>query len=314
MSNKKVIKPGKVAKSVDVVVVGSIGLDTIETPFERHADLLGGSVSYACAAASFFAPVGMVGIVGTDFPEKFMKLYRAFGIELSGLAAVPGKTFRWSGVYDQDMINRRTLATDLNVFETFSPELPEAYREAPFVMLGNISPALQLKVIGQIRRPRFVVADTMDLWIDIARADLMNVIKRVNLLMLNDGEARQLTGLHGLRACAEKILEWGPSHVVIKKGEHGSMLVSRSGVFLLGAYPIHTVKDPTGAGDCFAGGFIGHLAAVGRVSESAVREALLHGSVVASFGVEDFSLARLAGLGRRDIARRVGEFRKMIIV
>jgi sugar/nucleoside kinase (ribokinase family) len=301
-------------KDVQVVIVGSIGLDTIETPREKRVELLGGSVSYACATASFFASTGMVGIVGTDFPARHIALYRKFGIDLRGLVREPGRTFRWSGVYDADMINRRTLSTELNVFEKFSPELPESYRDAPFLLLGNIAPSLQLHVLDQIRKPRFVVADTMDLWINIARDPLQDVIRKVDMLMLNDGEARLLTGVFNLRQCAAKIMSWGPSHVVIKKGEHGAMLFSRDKLFIVPAYPVEAVRDPTGAGDSFAGGFLGTLARSGRTDARSIRAALLYGSVVASFGVQDFGLARLAKLTGADIESRVAELKSMMRV
>lgn len=299
-------------KPVDVVIVGSIGLDDIETPFERREQLLGGSVSYAAAAAAFFASVGMVGIVGRDFPALYLDLYRRLGIDLEGLQQVDGKTFHWSGVYDADMINRHTLLTELNVFETFKPELPAAYRKAPFVLLGNISPELQLHVLEQCRQPEFVVADTMDLWIKIARKPLMKLIRRVNMLMLNDSEARLLTGVHSLRKAADQILAWGPQYVVIKKGEHGAMLVSADGVFLVPAFPLSDVRDPTGAGDSFAGAFLGALAKRSPVTQRQVRRALLHGAVVASFGVEAFSLDRLARLTRAEISLRLGELQQMM--
>ena len=292
-------------------MVGSIGIDTIETPFARHADLLGGSLSYACPAASFFARVGMVGIVGKDFPRKHFRLYRSFGIDVAGLQQVAGKTFRWSGVYEADMINRRTLSTELNVFADFSPELPAGYRQAPFVLLGNISPELQLHVLSQAKRAKFVVADTMDLWINTARAPLVKLIGKVHMLTLNDGEARLLTEEHNLKSCADKIMEWGPRYVVIKKGEHGAMLFSKAGVFLVPAYPVDKVVDPTGAGDSFAGGFLGRLARTGKVTDHAVREALLCGSVVASFGVEQFSVAGLRQLTAGKIARRLAELERM---
>jgi sugar/nucleoside kinase (ribokinase family) len=299
-------------QGVRLVAVGSIGLDAIETPFARREDLLGGSLSFACAAASFFAPVGMVGVVGDDFPQRHLARYRRFGIDLQGLARAQGKTFRWSGIYDADMINRRTLSTELNVFQAFSPQIPAAYRRAPFLLLGNISPELQLRVLAQMERPRFVAADTMDLWINTAREGLLRVIRRANLLTLNDGEARLLAGRHNLRDCAETIAAWGPQYVVIKKGEHGAMLVSRSGVFLAPAYPVRRLHDPTGAGDAFAGGLMGMLAGRRQVTERAVRAALLYGSVVASFGVEDFSIARLERLTRRDIEERLAELKRMI--
>ena len=297
---------------VQLVVVGSIGIDTIETPFERREEILGGSVSYACAAASFYTPVGMVGVAGDDFPDDFVAVYESFGIDLAGLQRAAGRTFRWSGVYEDDMVNRRTLLTELNVFESFSPELPDSYRDAPFFLLGNISPELQLHVLAQAGKPRFVVADTMDLWINIAREPLDEVISRVDMLALNDAEARLLTGEHNLRKCADIILGQGPSHVVIKKGEHGAMLVSQSGIALFPAYPVGETRDPTGAGDAFAGGFMGALARGGAVDDKAVREALQHGTTVASFGVEDFSLDRLQALSPELIEARLTELKAMI--
>ncbi|MDA0991248.1 MAG: PfkB family carbohydrate kinase [Verrucomicrobia bacterium] len=297
-----------------LVIVGSIRIDNIETPFEQQADLLGGSVSYACAAASFFAPVGMVGVVGDDFSADHLATYRHFDIDLNGLQQVPGKTFRWSGRYDADMINRDTLSTELNVFESFSPDLPKSYRAATHVLLGNISPELQLHVLAQCETPQFVVADTMDLWINIAREPLLDVISRVNMLMLNDSEARLLVDQHNLMACARQILQWGPEYVVIKKGEHGAILVSRNELFLVPAFPLDAVRDPTGAGDVFAGAFLGSLASQRDSELSAVKTALLHGSVVASFGVEDFSLARLKTLDRASIDARVLTLQRMMAV
>ena len=223
-----------------------------------------------------------------------------------------GKTFHWSGVYEDDMINRRTLATELNVFADFAPELPESYRDAPFILLGNISPELQLHVLSQARSPKFVIADTMDLWINIADEPLMDVISKVNMLTLNDSEARLLTQEHNLKTCAKKILDMGPDYVVIKKGEHGAMLVTRDGIFLVPAYPVDEVHDPTGAGDSFAGGFMGYLAKQGEVTDRVVKEALLCGSVVASFGVEAFSLESLESLTIEQIDARLTELKEMI--
>lgn len=299
-------------KGVELVIVGSLALDTIATPFERREDLLGGSVSYACAAASFFTRPGMVAIAGSDFPDAGRKLYEALGIDLQGLHEVEGKTFRWSGEYDDDMINRTTLATELNVFADFHPELPDAYRSARYVLLGNISPDLQLHVLDQIEAPEFVLADTMDLWINTARDDLLNVISRVDMLTLNDSEARLLTGVYNLRDCAAQIREWGPDFVVIKKGEHGAMLSSNSGLFLIPAYPVERVVDPTGAGDTFAGGFLGCLAQTHNLSDSKVREGLLYGAVVASFGVEAFTLERLESLSLDTIQERMDELQGMM--
>lgn len=299
---------------VQLWIVGSIGIDDIATPFETRRDLLGGSVTYACATASFFARVGAVGVVGDDFPVVFMERYRRFGIDTAGLQTQPGATFRWSGVYDADMINRRTLKTELGVFATFSPELPATFRAAPFVMLGNIVPALQLHVLDQVRGKPFVALDTMDYWIQSARPDLEQVIRRVNVVTLNDGEARLLTGRHHLVACAQSILEMGPQYVVIKKGEHGAMLFSQQGIALIPAFPVDRVTDPTGAGDCFAGAFMGYLARseASDVDETRMRKALLHGSVVASFGVEAFSTERLERLTLAEIDGRVSVLRQMV--
>ncbi len=300
--------------AMDVVVVGSLGLDTIETKFDRKEDILGGSVSYACAAAAFFARTGMVGVAGTDFPQAHLDLFKRFGIDIEGLAIAQGQTFRWSGVYEDDMINRRTLSTCLNVFAEFMPELPASYRTAPYLLLGNIAPALQLHVLDQIRSPRFVLADTMDLWINIANEPLQQVIRRVDMLALNDGEARLLTGEHNLTTCARKILAMGPSYVVIKKGEHGAMLVTRQGMYLIPAFPVDNVVDPTGAGDTFAGGFLGSLSQQPVIDDKSVCKALLHGSVVASFGVEAFSLGRLETLRKDEIQSRLTALKAMIAI
>lgn len=297
---------------VNVVVVGSIGIDTIETPFEKKHDILGGSLSYACAAASFFTNVGMVGVVGDDFPDDYRSLYKKFGINLDGLQQIDGKTFRWSGVYEDDMINRRTLSTDLNVLETFSPMIPASFQNAPYLLLGNITPELQLNVLDQMKDVQFVAADTMDLWINIARDSLDDVISRVNMLMLNDSEARLLTGKNNLRECADTILSMGPQYVVIKKGEHGAMLVTKDRIFLVPAFPVNTVMDPTGAGDSFAGGFIGRLAEKTHINEAAMRESLLYGSVVASIGVEAFSLDNLVKVSKDDIETRFAALVDMI--
>jgi sugar/nucleoside kinase (ribokinase family) len=297
---------------VQVVVVGSIGLDTIETPSQKRADVLGGSASYACAAASFFSSVGMVGVVGTDFPQAHRDLYTRYGIDQAGLQVKEGQTFRWSGVYEANMDNRRTLSTDLNVFESFSPELPDAYRAAPYLFLANISPELQLHVLDQADSPRFVLADTMDLWIDIARDALTDVIGRVTMLTMNESEARHYTGCHNLLAAAQALLALGPSFVLIKKGEHGSMLFTDDSIFVLPAFPLDCVEDPTGAGDSFAGGFVGALAEAGRLEEGMIRRALMHGNIVASYGVQAFGLDPFENLERAHIDHRIECFRRMV--
>lgn len=297
--------------SVALTIVGSIGIDTIETPAEKRADILGGSVSYACAAASFFARTGMVGVVGTDFPQEFLDTWNDMAIDLAGLQTVKGKTFRWSGVYDENMDRRRTLSTELNVFETFSPELPETYREAPYLFLGNIHPALQLHVLEQVRNPKFILIDTMDLWINIDKADLSKVIGKCHMLTLNESEAELFTGERTLNRAARLLLELGPEYVLIKKGGNGSMLFTRQDIFLLHAFPLDSFKDPTGAGDTFAGGLMGALAASGRTDKEAIRQAMVYGSIVASFGVEEFSLDRLKRLDRAQIDARVATFKEM---
>ena len=294
-----------------LIIVGSIGIDTIETPREKRIEILGGSVSYACAAASFFVKTGMVGVVGTDFPPEYRALWEKMGIDLSGLQTEEGKTFRWSGVYEANMDNRRTLLTELNVFERFSPELPDAYRDAPYLFLGNIAPELQLHVLEQVRSPKFVLIDTMDLWINIAREKLVEVVSQCDMLTLKESEARLFTGTHSLMAAASQLLAMGPRFVLIKKGASGSMLFSKEGIFLLHAFPLDDFKDPTGAGDTFAGGLMGALAESGKTDEKSIRRAMLYGSVTAAFGVEEFSLERLATLSREQIDARADQLKSM---
>ena len=298
--------------TIPLVIVGSVGIDTIETPRDKREGILGGSASYACAAASYFTGVGMVGVVGTDFPQRYLDLYKHFKVNTEGLQVRPGETFRWSGVYETNMDNRRTISTELNVFAAFSPELPPAYTKCPYLLLGNISPGLQLHVLDQVAKPRFVVVDTMDLWINTAKEDLLKVIRRVTMLTLNESEARHLSGEHALLKAARKLLSLGPKYVLIKKGEHGSVLFSKKAIFIMPAYPLEDVVDPTGAGDAFAGGFLGALARSGAVSQSAIRKAMVYGSVVASFGVEDFSLDRLNKLTLQEVEDRAVQFRKMM--
>jgi len=297
--------------TVDLTIVGSVGIDTIETPTDKREEILGGSVSYACAAASFFTHTGMVGVVGTDFPDEFLDTWKNMDIDLEGLQTVEGKTFRWGGTYHENMDNRDTLFTDLGVFETFSPELPEDYKEAPYLFLGNIHPGLQLHVLEQTRNPKFVLIDTMDLWINIAKDELTKVIGKCNMLTLNESEAQLYTGEHALAQAAKRLLELGPEYVLIKKGGNGSMLFTKKDVFLLHAYPLDRFKDPTGAGDTFAGGLMGALAASGKTDKEAIRQAMVYGSIVASFGVEEFSLDRLQQLDRDAIEIRVAEFKEM---
>ena len=288
-----------------VLVVGSIALDHIKTPTAEHHQLLGGSASYAAVAASFFGPVHLVGVVGDDFPPQHRQLFADRKIDLAGLEVAAGQTFCWSGEYELNMNNRKTLSVALNVFEKFQPKLPESYRETPYVLLGNIAPSLQRSVCKQVRKPKFVVADTMDLWIGMARPDLIELLKEVDMLILNDSEAKQLVGEDNLIRAGRKIAAMGPRYVAVKKGEHGCLLFGRDGEFFsTGAFPLEVIHDPTGAGDCFAGGFIGHLAATDDISFANLKEAIIQGTLVASFCCEEFSLRRLEKLSKSEIHER----------
>jgi len=302
-------------KKVDVWMVGSIGIDDIETRTAARKNLLGGSLPFATIAASFAGVnVGAVGVVGDDFGKAFSRRWEKFGIDLQGVQHKPGPNFRWACRYDDNMIERTTLRTELGVFADFMPELPEAYREASFVLLGNIQPDLQLHVLGQASKPRFVALDSMNLWIDIARPALEKVIGKVTLVTLNDGEARQLTGKWNLRDCATDILKMGPTFVLIKKGEHGSFLFTKREIFIIPAYPVKTLKDPTGAGDTYAGAFVGYLAKARIVSTTVMRKALMFASAMASFSVEGFSTEKMERITRADVSKRVYELWKMISV
>src|SRR4051794_23590020 len=297
---------------MSILVVGSIGLDTVKTPVEEHTDLVGGSASYAALSASFFTPVNLVGIVGGDFPESEFQFWKSRDIDTSGVQRVTGKTFRWSGEYAWDMNTRETRSVALNVFETFRPDLPESYRETPYVLLANIAPALQSHVLDQMRRPRFIVADTMDLWIETTRADLDALIPRVDLLILNDSEARELTKETSLIKAGRRIRKSGPKYVAIKKGEHGALLFGQDEFFSCGAYPLEDIHDPTGAGDTFAGGLAGYLASSGKAPDFAsLRRAVIYGSVLASFNVEAFSLERLRTLSIEEVQGRYRVFKAM---
>ena len=295
-----------------VLIVGSIGLDTVKTPVEEHADLLGGSASYAALGASFFSPVKLVGIVGDDFPASEFDFWKSRQIDAAGVQRVAGKTFRWSGEYAWDMNTRETRSIALNVFEHFRPELPASYAETEFVLLANIAPALQAHVLDQMKRPRFVVADTMDLWIETTRGDLDALLPRVDLLILNDSEARELTKETSLIKAGRKILKSGPKYVAIKKGEHGALLFGENEFFSCGAYPLEDIHDPTGAGDTFAGGMAGYLASKETTPDFAhLRRAVIYGSVLASFNVEAFSLERMRTLTQEEIRARYDLFRAM---
>jgi len=299
---------------MSVLIVGSIALDDIKTPVEEHANLLGGSASYSAVAASFSSPVNLVGIVGDDFPAEHVELFEKRAIDLAGLQRVPGQTFRWSGEYLWDLNTRETRSVALNVFEHFTPTLPDSYKETPIILLANIAPDLQHHVLDQVKLPRFVIADTMDLWINIAKERLIELLSRVHMLILNDGEARQLTGLTSLIKAGRKLQELGPRYVAVKKGEHGCLLFGDDGQFFsCPAFPLEDIHDPTGAGDTFAGGLAGYLAKSGdtEITFSQIKQAVVHGSVLASFNVEAFSLERLKTLTHEQIAERKALFQRI---
>jgi sugar/nucleoside kinase (ribokinase family) len=298
----------------EVLVVGSVAFDNVETPFGKVDDVLGGAASFFSFAACLFAPVRLVGTIGADFPEEYLGWFRERSIDLAGLQKrTDGATFRWIGDYGFDLNVARTIDTQLNVFADFKPELPESYRDAPFVYLANIMPALQLDVLSQIRKPKFVGLDSMNYWIGNpkTKAMLEQVVQRVDLVFMNDAEIRQYTGTYNLLVAGRQILEQGPKVVLIKKGEHGALAISREGVFCASAYPLEAPKDPTGAGDSFAGGVMGHLAQTGDTSWAGIKRAMAYGAVVASFAVEDFSVHRLRTLTMEDVRARYNELQTL---
>lgn len=298
---------------MSLVVVGSVALDSVETPSERRDDILGGSAVYFAYAASFFSKVHLVGAVGEDWPAEHTALLDRRGIDTAGLHVVPGgKTFRWRGRYLPNMNDRETLDVQLNVLDTYQPQLPEPQRRCEFLFLANGTPVLQQQVLAQVTGPRLVVADTMDLWIRTQHAELMKLFKKIDGLVMNDAEARQLTGDENLVRAGHAIREMGPKFVVIKKGEHGAMFFSEHETYVLPAFPTSDVVDPTGAGDSFAGGLMGYLAAQGNFEPRTLKEALAYGILVASYNVEDFSLERLKGIERADLDRRMQAYRKML--
>jgi sugar/nucleoside kinase (ribokinase family) len=294
-----------------LTVVGSVALDTVEAQGVQHPDLLGGSASFFSVAASFFSPVRLVAVIGEDFPAAHVELLERRGVELDGLERAHGKTFRWSGRYSADLQHRTTLDTQLNVFAEFRPKLPAAWRESELLFLGNIHPALQLDVLEQVQRPRLVAMDTMNFWIEGQLAALRRVLARVDLLVINDEEARQLAGEHNLPRSARAIQAMGPRTVIVKRGDAGAFLFHEAGVFAAPAFPLDEVVDPTGAGDTFAGGFMGALARSGELAPQAVRRAMFYGSVMASFCVEGFSLDRLRDLSQTQIDERYRAFRDL---
>jgi cytidine kinase len=295
-----------------LLIVGSVGIDDIITEHGEARDVLGGSASYAAVAAGFFDRVNLVGIVGDDFPAEYRALYKKKNVDLAGLETVAGgKTFRWTGKYHENFNSRDTLEIHLNVFETFRPKIPEAYRKTPFVLLSNIDPELQLSVLDQVKAPKFTAADTMDLWINLKKEKVAELVSRVDLIVMNDEEAVKFTGEDNLIRAGRKLLSGGAPFAVIKKGSHGAALFSGKQVFQIPAYPLEKVVDPTGAGDSFIGGLMGFLAKTGKCGLDAIKKGVAYGTVIAASNVEDFSLNRLKILTRKAIEKRYDDMRRM---
>ena len=297
---------------MSVLVVGSVALDSVETPFGKADDVLGGSATFFSASASHLTQVSVVGVIGNDYPVAQLDQLKKRGVDFSGLEQADGPSFRWRGRYSHDLNSAETLETHLGVFSHFSPKIPEKLRSSPYVFLANIDPRLQLDVLDQVQNPKLVACDTMNFWIQSRRPDLLKLLERVDLVTLNDGEARQLTEKANLVQAAEWIISRGPKHVIIKKGEHGAFMFTRNSVFFAPAFPLENVFDPTGAGDSFAGGFIGYIARTGDLSEANLRRAVVHGSVMGSFAVEKFSIERLMTVSKAEIDQRVRDLRKLV--
>lgn len=297
-----------------VLVVGSVGLDTVETPFGAAKDVLGGAASYAATAAAFFTDVRLVAAVGADFPQDPLDFFRNRGIDLSGVQCCQGDTFRWNGYYEYDMNQAHTLATHLNILADFVPQIPEAFRETPYVFLANIDPDIQLAALDQLHRPAFVMADAMNFWINGKRERVLDVMRRVDAVTINDAEARQLCATTNLVAAGRQLLDMGPRVVIIKEGVHGALMFTHNDYFVAPSFPLEEVHDPTGAGSAFAGGVIGHLAFTDDLSEENLRKAVVYGAVMASYTVEEFSLARLMRLEPGEIILRYAEMRKMTAI
>jgi sugar/nucleoside kinase (ribokinase family) len=296
----------------DLAVVGSVALDSVTTPFGKVREVLGGSATYFSYAASFFTTVRLVATVGDDFPAEHLRLLKERGVDVTGLQTSRGRTFRWVGEYGFDLNEARTIDTQLNVFADFKPMLPSSLKKTPFLFLANIAPELQLDVLRQMERPQLTALDTMNFWIQGRREALLRVLAEVDVLLVNDGEARQLVKEPNLIKAAREILKLGPRTVVVKRGEYGAVMVSNGQFFFVPAYPLESVFDPTGAGDAFAGGFMGYIAAQGVIDQATVRRAIVYGSVMASFTVEDFSLNRLARLSTAEVERRYAGFQELV--
>ncbi len=296
---------------MSILVVGSVAFDSVETPFGKAEEVLGGSATYFSTSASYFTQVSLVAVVGEDFPEEHVDNLKKRGIDTEGLKKVPGKTFRWKGRYGYDLNQAHTLETNLNVFSAFDPVIPERYRDLPYVFLANIDPELQWKVLDQVRKPRLIACDTMNFWIEGKPDALRKLLKRVEVFVINEAEAREFAGESSLVKAARKIMEDGPRILIIKRGEYGALMFSEKSVFSAPAYPLENIFDPTGAGDSFAGGVMGYLANTGDLREDNIRRAIIFGSVMASFNVEAFSLSKLSSLSFDEIRARYSEFKRL---
>ncbi len=296
---------------MNILVVGSVAFDSVKTPFGEAKEVLGGSATYFSVASSYFTPVNLVAVVGDDFTEEHLSVFKERDVDISGLQHSPGQTFRWRGEYGFDLNEAHTLDTCLNVFESFNPQLPAQYKQCKYVFLGNIDPDLQRLVLDQVENPKLVACDTMNFWIENKLESLKKTLERVNLLIINEAETRELAGEANLVKAARKILGWGPDSIIIKRGEYGALMLSDSTVFSAPAYPLESVYDPTGAGDSFAGGVMGYLASTDDLSEANIRRAIIHGSLMASYNVEAFSLERLRNLSSTDIETRFQDFKTL---
>ncbi len=296
---------------MSILVVGSVAFDSVETPFGKADDVLGGSATYFSTSASYFTDVSLVAVVGEDFPDEHVAVLEERGVDLEGLTRVPGETFRWKGRYDFDLNQAHTLETHLNVFSDFNPVLPESYRDAEFLFLANIDPELQLKVLEQVKNPKFIACDTMNFWIESKPEVLGELFKKVDLVVINEGEAREFAGEASLVKAAAKIMDGGPRILIVKRGEYGALMFNGPSIFSAPAYPLEDIFDPTGAGDTFAGGLMGYIANTGDITEEGLRQAIIFGSTMASFNVEAFSLDRLKSLTRQEINARFGEFKRL---
>jgi len=296
---------------LSILVVGSVALDSVKTPFGQVTEALGGSASYFSIAASYFSDVKMVAVVGEDFPKEHVEVMKRRGIDLAGLQSMPGKTFRWEGEYGDDLNDAKTLSTCLNVFESFSPRIPDNYKDSSYVFLANIDPALQLDVLKQVRDPALSAMDTMNFWIEKKPDTLRETLRHVDILIINEAEARQFTREYHIHIAARTLLSWGPRALVIKRGSYGALLFTSKSVFSTPAYIVEKVFDPTGAGDSFAGGFMGYLANTNNTTEAGIRQAIIFGSIMASFNCENFSAQRLSNLTYQEIEQRFREFRQL---